>query len=390
VYSGGRLEFYKSQVPEFERETGIKVQFDTPANASQITLTEFIAGGSTIDGFITNATQDAVRFNRARWYAPIERFLAERTMTAPDYDLQDVFPGILSTAKVPNTNSLIGLPNESQVAVTYYNKQLFAKAGVPAPQPGRWTFEEAEAAAKALHRPGEDVVGWSNRMAGSAFVIGYAKAFGRGWTNERDELTFNTPEHIQALDLYGRLLRLYGPDEARGGQTFVGDDLFGRGGAAIHQEVNNRTARMAPILDRIGYSTIPAGPRGAAPLAFSWCWAIHSGSKKQEPAWLWAQWITSKRLSLLGARQALLPSPRRSTYDDPDFKRSDPLPELTAVTMQSLQLPLAHGDWLPPVVDVPSARTALDNAVVSVVKGEPARVVADEVTRELRTIQERQ
>lgn len=41
------------------------------------------------------------------------------------------------------------------------------------------------------------------------------------------------------------------------------------------------------------------------------------------------------------------------------------------------------------MVDVPSARTALDQAVVRVIKGEAARVVADDVTRELRTIQER-
>ncbi|MBI3972114.1 MAG: extracellular solute-binding protein [Chloroflexi bacterium] len=389
VYSGGRLEFYKTQVPEFERETGIKVQFDTPSSAPQLTLTEFIAGGSTIDGFVTNAPQDAVRYHRAKWYAPIDRLLADRSMTTPDTDLQDIFPGILSTAKVSGTDTLVGLPNESQVAIVYYNKQLFSKAGVPAPQPGKWTLQECEDYAKALHRAVEGVAGWSNRVAGSAFIIGYAKSLGRGWTNERGELTFNTPEHIQALDIYGRLLRLYGPDEARQGQSFNGDELFGRGGAAMHQEVNNRTARMAAVMDRIGYSTVPAGPRGAAPLAFSWSWAIYSGSKKQEAAWLWAQWITSKRLSLLGARQALLPSPRRSTYEDPEFKRNDPLPELTAVTMQSLQLPLAHGDWLPPVIDVPSARTALDQAVVRVIKGESARVVADEVTRELRTIQER-
>jgi hypothetical protein len=73
------------------------------------------------------------------------------------------------------------------------------------------------------------------------------------------------------------MLRLYGPPEAQQGQSFNGDDLFGRGGAAMHQEVNNRTSRMRPVLDQIGYTTLPAfgaeaefGGRDVLVLGFVW------------------------------------------------------------------------------------------------------------------------
>jgi multiple sugar transport system substrate-binding protein len=125
--------------------------------------------------------------------------------------LKDLDPGTFSDSALKLTaekDKQLAIPSESWVQLLVYRKDLFDKAGLPAPT----TFDQVTAAAKALNS--SDMAGFVGaNIAGDAFTEQTFEELGLGnncqLVNDNGDVTFDSNECVQALDFYGTLQQDY-------------------------------------------------------------------------------------------------------------------------------------------------------------------------------------
>lgn len=305
-------ELLKTKIPEFEAETGIKVNFES-LQESQLTqklTTEFATGSSTVDVFMTRPLQESLLFIKNGWYAPLH-----------DYDFTDYPDTSVDVGRKEGTVYVVPLVTEWQVM--YYRKDLFEKAGIKVPT----NFTELEAAAKALNKDG--IAGFGSRGKGAAAVTqlsSYVYNFG-GRYLENNVAVFDRPEALDAFRYYGHMLGNYGP---QGVVSMSWENLmpvFQAGKVAIwtdasvfYGQIIDPTKTSLPA-DAVGIAKLPAGPKDDSPfIVVSWGMAMSSNSKNQEAAMQFLNWATSKELAIEGMLNNITMA-RNSAWQDENVRK---------------------------------------------------------------------
>jgi len=395
MFSKGALgAAIESFLPDFERQTGIKVQFETfPEDQfRQKVLLELGAGTGALDVYWTFAANEGLKFWRSGWYAPMDDFLKNATLTDPGYDLADF------SRKALQGNSydgkLIGLPLHQNTSMLYYRKDVFERLKVKVPQ----TLQELEETAKKLHNledGGQKLVGISLRGKRAAATSQWAPFFlslGGSWLDASGKPAINSPEGVQAFDLYGRLLRNYGPPGAVNYHWYETVSIFSQGKAAMFTEANIRMpvledATKSQVAGKVGYAMFPAGPAGRRPTMEVGSVAVSSKSKKKEAAYLFAQWITNKEAALRLQMKGI-PVPRASAWKDSRFQTEmKGHPDWIEASQKSLEI--ADTNYNPPVVAVSEVRDAVGAAIVSAILGENVKAAADKAAAEMASIMQK-
>ena len=189
-------DLLKAAVPEFERQSGIKVNVES-LQESQLTTkltTEFATQASSVDVFMTRPLQEGKMFNKNGWFEPLVGM-----------DFSDYPKNVMSVATFGSTPSLVPLVTEWQVL--YYRKDLLAAAGLKVPT----TFAELEAAAKKLNS--DTVAGFASRGKGAAAVTqlsSFVYNFG-GLYLDKGVAVFDAKPAVDAIRYYGTILGNYGP-----------------------------------------------------------------------------------------------------------------------------------------------------------------------------------
>ncbi|HEX2067011.1 MAG TPA: extracellular solute-binding protein [Candidatus Thermoplasmatota archaeon] len=393
---GPSNEFYATQVPAFENLTGMKVEYemvrDQDVRNKMVVL--FSAGETSVDVFNSTVVQDGVRYLTAGWYAPLDPFIRDRALTAPGFDLQDFLEGPLASAKVQPQNVLVGLPQDAEPSLLYFNKSLFDRNGVPHPKGPAWKWKDLEENLLRLHRPDQGVSGLLMRndaAGGIAHWSIYLHDRGGTWFDRDNKVSVSTPLALEAFEDYARILRRVGPPELQQGSglSVLGEFQAGKVATILEQSAfapQLLDTSKSAVADFVGYAAVPSGPKGAAPLVFSWISAVSNLSKKKEAAWLWVQWHTGKEVALRLGVEAGLPPSRKSAWDHPDFRARAKSPDLNRVVLESLKQPLGHGDWLPPVVNVGEARPIAGRPIVVAIQGGDFKAAAREATAQLQQL----
>lgn len=389
-------EYFASLLPAFEQLTGIKVEHeivrDQDVRAKTAVL--FAAGEASVDVFNSATVQDGVRYLKAGWYAPLEPFMRDRSLTAPDLDVADFLEGPMTSAKVQPDNVLVGLPQEAEVSLLYFNKSLFDRQGIAYPKGPAGKWKDLEEQLPRLNRPDQDGAALllrNDAAGGIAHWSIFLHDRGGSWFDADKQVSVSTPLALEAFDDYGRLLRRLGPPALQQGTVLNAQTEFMAGKVAVIVEqspfaltiLDPNKSTVAPF---VGFAGIPSGVKGSAPLAFSWLSAISGLSKQKEAAWLWVQWITGKEVALRAAVEAGLAPSRRSAWEHPDFKARQRIPDLNRVVLEMLKQPYAHGDWLPPVVNVGEARPIAGRPIEVAIQGGDFRAAARESTIRLRQL----
>lgn len=80
---------------DFEALTGIKLVAEVyPEDQFRAkTLVELTSGASSIDVFMTMPAQDGLKYVRAGWLQPVDEFLKDPALTAPDFAWTDFLAG---------------------------------------------------------------------------------------------------------------------------------------------------------------------------------------------------------------------------------------------------------------------------------------------------------
>jgi len=304
-------ELLKTKIPEFEAQSGIKVNFES-LQESQLTqklTTEFATGSSTVDVFMTRPLQEGLLFIKNGWYAPLDT-----------YDFADYPSNSVDIGRKGNSAFIVPLITEWQVM--YYRKDLFDQAGLKVPT----NFTELEAAAKALTKDG--VAGFGSRGKGAAAVTqlsSYIYNYG-GLYLDKNVAVFDSPEALEAIRFYGRLLGTYGP---QGVASMSWENLmpvFQSGKLAMwtdasvfYDQVVDQTKTAIPAAN-VGVAQLPKGPKGDSPfIVVSWGMGMSSKSKNPDAAMQFLSWATSKEMAV-EAMLKNIPMARNSAWANADVR----------------------------------------------------------------------
>ena len=306
-------ELLKPEIPNFEKETGIKVIIEQ-LQESQLTqklTTEFTTGSSTVDVFMTRPLQETLLFNKNGWYAPLDA-----------YDFSDYPVNTVDVGRKEGKPYVVPLVTEWQVL--YYRKDLFENAGLAVPA----NFVDLENAARVLNTGG--VAGFGSRGAGAAAVTqlsSYVYNYG-GKYLDNNVAVFDSPEAVDATRFYGRLLGSYGPQGVTAMSWEALMPVFQAGRLAMwtdasvfYGQIVDPTKTQVPEAN-VGVAKLPAGPKGDSPfIVVSWAMGVSSKSKDMDSAMQFLTWATSKELALKGMA-ANITMARNSVWDDPSVKAS--------------------------------------------------------------------
>jgi multiple sugar transport system substrate-binding protein len=211
---------------------------------------------------------------------------------------------------------------------------------------------------------------------------------GGTWLDKDGKPAINSPEAVQAFDLYGRLLRNYGPPGAVNYHWYECVSLFVQGRAAMYTDVNARLFQFedptkSQVVGKVGYTLFPAGPAGRKPTMEAISLAVSSKSKKKEAAYFFIQWAASKDVSLKLLVKGV-PVPRVSAWKDPRFLSAQKHTDWIEASLKSLDI--ASTEWNPPVVAVSEVRDVVGAAIVSSILGENVKAAAEKAAGEMAKI----
>lgn len=301
-------ELLKSAIPDFEKQSGIKVNVESLQEGQLTTklTTEFATKSSSVDVFMTRPLQEGKMFNKNGWYEPLAAT-----------DFSDYPKTVMSVASAGSTPYLVPLVTEWQVL--YYRKDLLEAAGVKVPE----TFADLEAAAKKLNS--DSVAGVASRGKGAAAVTqlsSYVYNYG-GQYIDKGVAAFDTAPAIEAIRYYGKLLGNYGPKGVTSMSWENIMPLFQAGKIAMwtdasvfYGQIVDPAKTQIPAAN-VGIANLPGGPKASSPfIVTSWGIAIAKQSKNKDAAAKFLDWATSKEMATKGMLSNITMA-RSSVWKDP-------------------------------------------------------------------------
>ena len=247
-----------------------------------------------------------------------------------DYDVDDILPPVADALTVDD--KLYGVPFYGESSFLMYNKELLSAAGITLSDHPTWP--EVAEAANALKT--DDVAGiclrgkpgWGELFAALTPVV---QTFGGNWFDEDWNATVNSPEFIEATTFYTDLMASAGEaDPVSTGFTEC-LNLFTQGKAAMWYDATSaagsvESTELSGVAGKVGYVHAPVVETEESGWLWAWNLAIPQTSKKQEAAWEFVSWATSKEyIQLVGNELGwtrVPPGSRTSTYDIPEYQEA--------------------------------------------------------------------
>jgi len=359
-------DIIKSKIPEFEKETGIKVEL-TQLGEDQLSdqyNVKLNAGTDELDVMMYRPLQEGKLFAQNGYMADLSAMVEEDA----EWDWSDFQSGPVETTTYEG--AVVGVPLITESQVLYYRTDLLEAAGLEVPS----TLEELATAAKTISEANPGVAGFVARTARSAAVTQFSSflySFGGDFMDD-GEASVDTPEAVEAYEYYGGLLHNYGPANVSTDMSWPeAAAIFAQGQAAFYTDASSLYQNLAleensTVYDKLGYAAFPAGPAGSKPYAIpSWGLAINEGSGNQENAWEFIKWATSFE-SVLAVQEEGVPGARTSVWADPKGTASFP-PALAEAIAENAKNGVGYDR--PLVVNVSEAREIVGDPIVVGITG---------------------
>ncbi|MFG2064537.1 ABC transporter substrate-binding protein [Micromonospora sp. NPDC048871] len=369
-------ENIRKALPEFERETGLKVEV-TQLGEDQLSdqyNVKLNAGSSDIDVMMYRPLQEGRLFAKNKYLAD----LTDKAKGSSDFDLADFQAAPLSATTYED--KVVGVPIITEQQVLYYRKDLLEKSGFSAPPA---TLDELKTQAAKIQADNPGVAGFVARTGKAAAVTQFSSflfSFGGDFVDESGKSAVSTDAAKQAYAYYGGLLREHGPANISTDMSWSeAMAIFTQGQAAFYPEANslykNATdPAKSKVSENVGFAPFPAGPAGSKPYNVpSWGLAVNDASKNQDNAWKFIQWAAGKAQTL-EQQKAGVPGARTSVWENPEGIATYPKDMAEAITV-SLANGVGHDR---PVVErVAQAREIVGQPIVDAITGKDAAASAE-------------
>jgi ABC-type glycerol-3-phosphate transport system substrate-binding protein len=345
---------------EFEQKTGIKVIMDeSPQDQlSQKILLDLSSGTGAYDVIGIHSIWLA-GYTEPGWLYPIDNYISsEQSSNSSDFDYQD----IISPEAFNYKGIQYGLPFYSEAHMLFYNKEIFAAAGLPDRAPDNW--DELRQFCKTIkEKTGKTPIAMRGIADNRAIVYTWnIFAYSNGWIGWFDNNMnpqFDKPAAIEAAKFYTELLNTYGPEGVASYNWPDVQTLMQQGMCAIVIDASNFSARledpkMSIISGKIGYGVVPAGPGGLRkPGTLSYGLYIPKASKHHDAAWKFLSWALSKDVQLKTAINGVREDVTRfSVLNDPKYIKKYSLGNYLEKKAESFRIGIKHYPSIVPFQEV--------------------------------------
>ena len=303
LVKGPRGELLQKYASEFTDLTGITVESEIipEQQQRQKAVIELTSGKPSFDVIHLSYHVQKRQFERAGWLADLTAYMNDPTMTAPDLKVDDFSAGGLKFAQ-NDKGEMHSLPLSVDYFILYWNKEIFAKKGVALPK----TFDEMVVAAEKLTDPANGIYGFTGRglrNANMAMWTNFFLNYGGEFLDEKGNILTDGPEAIEATKFYQRLMKS-APPGAAGFNWMESMASLTQGRAAMWIDADGwappiEDPNASRVVGKIGYTVVPAGPKGQYSSTYGDGIGIAQASTKKEAAYLYCQWAVSKTM---GAR----------------------------------------------------------------------------------------
>ncbi|MGN6425440.1 MAG: ABC transporter substrate-binding protein [Leifsonia sp.] len=226
--------------------------------------------------------------------------------TAKDYDWSDFNSAPLAASEW--NGGQYGVPLRSNMLLMFYNKDLYAKAGLDAPTPVLTWDQYLQEAPKLVQDTNGDgktdswAVGltWQKGVLSPPFWQAVLNSNGGKLFTDDMKPAFDTKAGAAALQTQVDLLK-YAPPGAQAYNYTEPLDAFRQGkiatiftwGSAYKSAaVDPAVTKLTP--EQVGIQTMPVGSKSASTHRGIWSGAVFKNSKHPEAAWTFLQWMSSK------------------------------------------------------------------------------------------------
>ncbi len=245
----------------------------------------------------------------------------------PSYDAADLLPSI--SKALSYNGDLYAVPFYGESSMVFYNKALFAQAGLTMPLHPTWAQMQTFAA--KLNQPGKvsgiclrGLAGWGDNMAALDTVV---NTFGGEWFNMNWQPQLTSPAFENATNFYVNLIRKYGEPGASNDSFNQLLTLYGQGKCAMWYDATVAATSIATtypsVAAQTGYAFAPTDLTKSSGWLWTWSLGIPQGTANSGAAWKFVSWATSKEYDSLVASKygwaAVPPGTRTSLYSNPQY-----------------------------------------------------------------------
>ena len=304
LIKGPRGELLQKYASEFTELTGIKVESEVipEQQQRQKAVIELTSGKPSFDVIHVSYHVQKRQFEKAGWLADLTPFMKDPNLTAADLTVDDFSAGGRTFAQ-NDKGEMHSLPWSVDYFILYWNKELFAKKGVTLPK----TMDEMAVAAEKLNDPANGIYGFTGRGLKNANMTLWTNFFlnyGGEFLDAKGNILTDGPEAIEATKMYQRLLTKTAPPGVAGFNWMESMASLTQGRAAMWIDGVGwappiEDPNASRVVGKIGYSVVPAGPKGQYSSTYGDGIGICQASTKKEAAYLYCQWAVSKTM---GAR----------------------------------------------------------------------------------------
>jgi len=213
----------------------------------------------------------------------------------PEFDIDDFEAPTINAFKSAD-GKIYGLPKDTSTLALFYNKKMFADAGIDAP-PATWD-ELLAVSEKLTKKNGKKVevygLGQAPELARQMFMI---KAFGGQLTDDQGMAAFATPEGEKGLSL---VIDQHTKANTAGQPSDVGagwgGEMFGQQKAAMVIEGNWAIPYIQSNFPDVDFATaeVPTVNDQKGTMAFTVAYVMNKNSQKKEAAWKLLSYLTGK------------------------------------------------------------------------------------------------
>jgi multiple sugar transport system substrate-binding protein len=364
----------RDMVAEFTAKTGIRARIEI-FNEEQFRarLTTLMQGRSAdMDVFMTLTSREGAVFHRAGWYADLAPMMADKALTTPDFNYEDFGASIRQASTFGQ--QVVALPINQEGPLFYWRKDIFERCKIAEPN----ALEDIPAAAAAIKTCDSSQGAWAAR--GIRGVTPYALAafiynLGGSFAMPDGKPGLSQPNSVRGLEMYSNLLKDFGPPGALNHTFTQVIELLGQGRVAMTHESSNEFANIVRFPNRaqdLGVKVLPPGrdTKISKPVAIGWTLAISANSRRQQAAWLFLQWATSREVQAKLVQAGVAP-PRASVFEGEEFNawaKEVPIRRAWADALIEIGR-TGTGVYQSPTDRVPEARDIIGGAMQAIVQG---------------------
>src|SRR5882672_3441350 len=292
----------RAAAPEWKKFAGTKLEVILAKGPRGDNLQKYAKEFTDLTGIQVESEQipeqQQRQYEKAGWLADLSSYLKDPSLTAPDLVESDFSAAGLQYAR-NDQGQLLSLPWSVDYFILYYNKEMFQKKGIEIPK----TLDEMVLAAEKLTDPKEGTFGFVGRGLRNANMTLWTNFFldyGGEFLDAKGNIQTDGPEAIEATRLYQKLLTKVAPPGVAGFNWMESMAAFTQGRSAMWIDGVGWAPPLedpaaSRIVGKVGYTVVPAGPKGQYSATYGDGLGIAAASKNKEAAYLLCQWAVSKK-----------------------------------------------------------------------------------------------